>query len=353
MNTIRDLFAGLFRVLLCVGIVLGVSFAATGADRAGEKKPAVVAKPAPDTSWMKDVTLKPRGRGHAPELRPCLLNYKLSWRKLVSAGNATVEIKRDEPGVIVGVAEAKSSGLARALYSYDCELNARVDADSLKPLGFEHSETEKDETTEYETEFGEGFVRTWTTEPNAEGVVERKRRTYYYGDAMDLLSTIFYVRSMPLNKGDKITRVVQPFDRPYLVSFIVEGKEERKFQGEKIPTIKLSVQIARVNKDLSLKQYDKMTESSVWVSDDEFRLPIEIRADIFIGYITCLLESREFTDAKAKAAAAAAAKVDTKPTSGGEGTAASPTGDRPQQRKTLGDRLKAIASKLRGGGADE
>jgi hypothetical protein len=342
MKTMREFFSSTLRTFLCAA--LAVSAGSVLADDVAKEN-----KPEPDTSWMKDVTLKPRGRGHAPEIRPCVLKYKLSWRKLVSAGNATVEIKQGDPGVLVGEAEAKSSGLARALYTYDCELNARVDADSLKPLGFEHSETEKDETTDYETEFGDGWVRTWTTEPNEKGEVERKRRTYYYGEALDLLSTIFYVRSMPLKKGDKITRVVQPFDRPYLVSFIVEGREERKFEGEKIPTIKLSVQIARVNKDLSLKQYDKMTESSVWVSDDEFRLPIEIRADIFIGYITCLLESRQFTDAKAKAAAVAARAAGAKPNMA-EGQN---SGGATKARRSLGDRFRAIGSKLRGGGDKE
>ncbi len=105
MKTIRATATGLLRAILCMAVFSGLSIVAA-ADKAEEKK----AEPAPDTSWMKDVTLKPRGRGHAPELRPCLLKYKLSWRKLVSAGSATVEIKQGEPGVLVGEANAKSSG---------------------------------------------------------------------------------------------------------------------------------------------------------------------------------------------------------------------------------------------------
>ena len=350
MSKYRELFVPGYQALLCAALVLSAGTAV-----AAEEKKEQASEEAPDTSWMKNVTLLPRGHGNAPEIRPCLLNYKLSWRKLVSAGNATVEIKRGgEPGVIQGEAEAKSSGLARALYTYDCELSARVDAESLKPLGFEHSETEKDETTEYETEFGRGYVRTWTTKPNEDGEVERVRRTYKYGEALDLLSTIFYVRSMPLEKGDKITRVVQPFDRPYLVSFIVQGREERKFEGEKIPTIKLSVEIARVNKDLSLKQYDKMKESTVWVSDDDFRLPIEIRADIFIGYITCLLESREFTDKKGKSAIPkATAKGAAKLITNDNGRRKPAEDSNSSGQKSLGDRFKAIGSKLRIGGDKE
>ncbi len=331
------------------GFLLGavvLFLAPFGSLRADDKTKVAEEGAAPDTSWMEGVTLQPRGRGNAPEIRPCRLDYKLSWRKLVSAGNATIEIEKSSPGVLTGVADAKSSGLARALYSYDCDLNTRVAADSLKPLGFEHSEVEKDVTTSYETEFGKGFVRTWTTEPNEKGVVERKRRTYYYGEALDLLSTILYVRSMPLETGDTITRVVQPFNAPYLVSFHVDGREQRKFDGEEIPTIRMSITIQKVNKDLSLKHYDKMKEGAIWVSDDDFRLPIEIRADIFIGYITCMLESRQFTDGKEAGTEAVKSADGSKPNQAE--TAIDKQAEK--GRTTMGDHLKAIGSKFRGRG---
>lgn len=250
----------------------------------------------PDLSWMDDVTLDPRGYGNAEEMRPFRLKYKLSWRKVLSAGAAEVEIKRENSSVLLGEATAKSTGLARALWSYDCDLSARVDSKTLKPLGFTHTETDRKETVSYDTEFNSRWVRTYTTRPNEKGEEETIKRTVKYGDTLGLMSTILYVRSLPLEKGDKITRVVYPFDRPYLVTFTVEGREKRKFDGEKIPTIKMSLTILRVNKDLSLRGYDKMKEGTIWVSDDDFRLPVEIRADIFVGYITCMLKEREFTD---------------------------------------------------------
>lgn len=290
------MISAFFRRLPGLGICLSVLLTLAGSPvSADDKKPGTL-EADPDLSWMKDVTLKPRGYGNAKEIRPCLLKYKLSWRRVLSAGEAEIAIDRESSRVLVGTATAKSTGLARALWSYDCDLSARLDSQSLKPLGFEHSEVDKKETVTYVTEFKPGWVRTFTTRPNEKGVVETTRRTVYYGEALDLLSTILYVRSLPLEKGDKITRVVQPFDRPYLVTFTVDGTEQRKFEGKKIPTIKMSITILRVNKDLSLKSYDKMKEGTIWVSDDDFRLPIEIRADIFVGYITCLLKSREYTD---------------------------------------------------------
>ncbi len=277
---------------MCLSALLALSCSVASAD---DKKSGTL-EADPDLSWLKEVTLKPRGHDNAKEIRPCFLKYKLSWRRVIGAGEAEIAIDRESSKVLVGTATAKSTGLARALWSYDCDLSARLDSQSLKPLGFEHSEVDKKETVTYVTEFKPGWVRTFTTRPNEKGVEETTKRTIYYGETLDLLSTILYVRSLPLEKGDKITRVVQPFDRPYLVTFKVDGKEERKFEGKKIPTIKMSISILRVNKDLSLKGYDKMKEGTIWVSDDDFRLPIEIRADIFVGYITCLLTSREYTD---------------------------------------------------------
>lgn len=285
-----------FRKLTVLGICLSALLALiSSVASADDKKPGTLEADR-DLSWMKGVTLEPRGRKNAKEIRPCLLKYKLSWRRVIGAGEAEISIDRESSKVLVGTATAKSTGLARVLWSYNCDLSARVDSQSLKPLGFEHSEIDKKEAVNYVTEFKPDWVRTYTTRPNEKGVKETKQRTVFYGEALDLLSTILYVRSLPLEKGDKITRVVQPFDRPYLVTFKVEGQEQRKFEGKKIPTIKMSITILRVNKDLSLKGYDKMKEGTIWVSDDDFRLPIEIRADIFVGYITCLLKSREYTD---------------------------------------------------------
>ena len=91
-----------------------------------------------------------------------------------------------------------------------------------------------------------------------------------------------------------ITRVVQPFDRPYLVTFSVAGREKRKVRGTAHDTIKLDVKIRKIDrKTLALGSFKKMRKATIWVSDDAWRLPVEAHADIFVGFISAAITKRE------------------------------------------------------------
>jgi hypothetical protein len=273
--------------LFLAGVGLGVE----------EKK--IKAKPKTPPEWLKKITLTKPGK--YPQLKSCRLRYSLSWNHLINAGEASI-VMRDEKksegpshNTLLGEASARSSGPARLLWSYNCELKSEVDKTSLRPIWFEHSETENKQTVSYRTDFKAGRVETMRHEADPEtGKVKSKKRTFKYANVYDLLSSILCLRSLPLKNGEIITGVIQPFDSPYLVSFEVQGRESRKYQGKKRDTIRLGVKIQKINKDLTLRAYKKMKTATLWVSEDEYRLPLEIRADIFIGYVAATLVERNF-----------------------------------------------------------
>jgi hypothetical protein len=281
-----------------VAVCLSLFGVGLGADpgNAGEKGKATAKNP---PEWLKDVTLTKAGK--EPQLKPCRLRYSLSWNHLINAGEATVKMtngKDKGPAaneILTGEATARSSGVARLLWTYDCELKSQVDKESLRSLWFEHSETENSETVSYRTDFKPGSVVTVRKEKEAEtGEIKSSKRTFKYDNVYDLLSSILSLRSLPLKNGNTITAVIQPFDKPYLVSFEVQGRESREYQGKDCKTIKLGVKIRKINKDLTLKDYKKLKTATLWVSEDDYRLPLEIRADIFIGYVAATLVEREF-----------------------------------------------------------
>ncbi len=291
-------------------------FAADRGEKGGEGQR--VAEPAPE--WWKEVTLT--GPGKEPRLKPCRLRYSLSWNHLINAGEASIRMtngKGDGAGakeVLTGEATAKSSGVARLLWAYDCELKSQVDKATLRPLWFEHSETENGETVSYRTDFKPGSVVTLRYEKNAGPKnKQRGKRTFKYGKVYDLLSSILCLRSLPLKNGETITAVIQPFDKPYLVSFDVQGRERREYHGEDCKTIKMGVEIRKINKDLTLKDYKKLKTATLWVSEDEYRLPLEIRADIFIGYVAATLVERDFLTGSEKTGHSSEPPV---PTGGGD-----------------------------------
>jgi len=283
-----------------------VCFAGTGLSAEGDENKA---KPKPPPEWLKKITLiKP---GKEPRLKPCRVRYSLSWNNLINAGEASIMMRYGEKGgqassnILLGEASARSSGPARILWTYDCELKSEVDKYSFRPLWFEHSETENKETVSYRTDFKPDRVVTIRQEVDPKtGKIKSSKRTFRYANVHGLLSSILCLRSLPLKDGETITGVIQPFDAPYLVSFDVQGRESRKYQGKEHDTIRLGVKIQKINKDLTLRAYKKMKTATLWVSEDEYRLPMEIRADIFIGYVAATLVERDFiTESEMKSGA--------------------------------------------------
>jgi len=226
-------------------------------------------------------------------LMPCRVQYELSWNNLLSAGLANVLLQ--EAGEHqVAKAQAGTTGLARALWRYDCAMTSVMKRPGLRAHYMEHSETDSRETVSYQVHFDQHQIRTMTDLKPVGGTLQRKHSVCPLGGVDDLQSAILYVRSHPLRVGDSFTRVVQPFDRPYLTIFTVMGREKRKVQGVLYPTIQLDVKIRRMDhRTLALGSFKKMKTATIWVSDDEWRLPVEMHASIYVGFISATMTKRE------------------------------------------------------------
>ncbi|MEQ1747782.1 MAG: DUF3108 domain-containing protein [Prosthecobacter sp.] len=251
-------------------------------------------------AWAGSVTKGPLGA--FPPLAPCRIVYDLSWNNLVSAGTAKIRFQELD-GRWVARAEAGTNGLARALWRYDCNMASVLDSAVLRSLYMEHSETDSAETVSYRVQFRVSDVLTEATVSPKDGTPVLKYSCCPYAPVDDLQSAILYLRSQPLAVGDAITRVIQPFDRPYLATFTVMARESRKVDGKAYPTIRLDVKIRRLDTTkLELASYKKMKTATIWVSDDAWRLPVEMHASIWVGFISATLTKREWLtgpDAKA------------------------------------------------------
>lgn len=243
-------------------------------------------------TWNRSVTKTPLGK--FPALAPCRIAYDLSWNNLVSAGTAKIRFQ-ETAGRWVARAEAGTNGLARALWRYDCSMASVLDAALLKSRYMEHSETDSAETVSYRVQFRAGDVMTEAKVSPKDGTATLKHTRCPYAPVDDLQAAILYVRSQPLAVGDAITRVVQPFDRPYLATFTVMARENRKIDETTYPTIRLDVKIRRLHPTkLELASYKKMKTATIWVSDDAWRLPVEMHAEIWVGFISARLTKREW-----------------------------------------------------------
>lgn len=233
--------------------------------------------------WVADLTPGPAGTRPVP---PCEIQYTLGWKNWITAGKASLSV-REAGGFWRADATAASTGFARTLWKYDCEMTSIIQRNGLRSYFLQHSETDSAETCRYRVAFGTNQVVTETLVRPMKGAPVVSTVVCPFGPMDDLLSVILHVRSLELRDGQKITRVVQPWDKPYLVTFHVLGRETLAFGGRQHPCIKIALKIRKIDRaSLVLSAYKKMKTATIWVSDDELRVPVEMHADIFIGYMS-------------------------------------------------------------------
>ncbi len=260
---------------------------------------AILAAPAQEPegppAWMKNVTRLPPGN-HA-DLRPVALEYTLDWNHRVNAGRVQLSVVKSEErtGRFVGDAEGRSTGFARLLYPYDFRARSIVDQNSLRPLTFQLVEKERNTENSYDIVFETKRQIYTTTSKQKDGTISNTGR-FRFDFGQDALSSAFYLRSQPLKDGDEITMVVTPFNRPYLATFQVLGRESHKVKGKTYDAIKLDAKIGKVNPDLSIKTYEKVRQTTLWFSDDSYRIPLELQSQLAFGYVSARLDELKWLE---------------------------------------------------------
>lgn len=219
----------------------------------------------------------------------CDLHYDFGWNNVVRAGTAVIRVRKAREYWNAS-ASAKSTGLAGVLWPYECTMRSLIRRDTLRPRFLWHEEADRRETCHYRVEFRRESVVTETRVKPAKGGEVTRVHACGFEPIEDVLSAFLGVRGQTLADGDAITRVVQPWDTPYLATFTVVGREVREVEGVKRMCIKLSAKIRKVNREtLVLSAYRKMKTAFLWVTDDAERLPVEFRAEAFVGFISCRL----------------------------------------------------------------
>jgi len=245
--------------------------------------------------WMKDITRLPPG--DYANLRSVALEYTLDWNHQINAGRVGIAIARSEEknGRYVGDAEGRSTGFARLLYPYDFRAQSIVEPASLRPLTFQLSERERGAENHYDILFEPKRQIFTTTSKRDEEVVSNTGR-FRFDFGQDVLSSAFYLRSQPLRDGEEISMVVTPFNRPYVARFLVVGRETHKVKGKSYSTIKLDAEVGKVNPDLTINTYEKVKKTSLWFTDDEYRIPLELQSQLAFGFVSARLDEMKWLE---------------------------------------------------------
>ena len=231
--------------------------------------------------WREQVATLGSGPFPAP---PALdTRYVFGWSG-IEAAEARTTLRRGADGVWTGTVTGGTKGWARSLYKLDAEYRTEVSEKDWRSLQTRQTEKYRAYRTDEKAEFLPGGVRSWRESTKA-GAKKPKWRNFYVEGIRDIAGALLLARSQPLRDGDVVRLAVFPGEWMYLVTARVEKREKINVLGERRAAIRASLGIESIEKDYSLKPHQKFQRGTVWVSDDELRIPLRIEVKVFIGSV--------------------------------------------------------------------
>jgi hypothetical protein len=241
--------------------------------------------------WRDELTpLKP---GKFPLPRPQTTTYRFGWG-VVPAAQADIEISRVKRGQIQFQLTMKTTGAVRALWQLDALHTARCASATLQPISLQQTERYRKETEKTKADFTpEEVVKLQEVDPPTD--VPPKPKRFEFPNLADLQTALLLVRSQPLLAGEHYSLVVYPARTAYLARIDVIGRESLEVGGQRYKAVKLQVALQHITKRLELEPYTKFKNAYAWLSDDQDRLLLKIKTEVFVGSVWMELQSVKFT----------------------------------------------------------
>jgi hypothetical protein len=239
--------------------------------------------------WAKEIT-SPKAVTYSA-MESCKLEFSLSWKGIVQAGYLDIEIAPknvSKSGSLVVKSTGYSQGFAKKLFPYNHAYWSEINPTTLESLYFKSTETDSKEKVITTNQYSPAKVE--IEEITTKFDTSKKTtltQTFSQPDVRDLFSTILFIRSQKLDVGDTHTMLILPFKSAYLLKVSVEAKEMHEGRD----AIRLSFALRKINsKTNELVAYKKLKKPvTLWLSDDTDRIPLELRASVYIGDVRAVL----------------------------------------------------------------
>lgn len=206
----------------------------------------------------------------------------------VNAGYATLEVKDatvNNTKVFHVIGKGYTTGLSRFFFKVADTYESYIDKQTGNPYQFVRKIDEGGYTKDQE-----GFFNQSANEIKVKDYKRKTEKTFVIPkNTQDILSAFYYLRNYPTI--DKI----KPGEFIAIDMFFDEEttKFKLKFIGRQDITTKFGVVSSMVFKPLvqSGRVFKEQESVTVWVSDDENRLPIRIKADLAVGSLKADLDA--------------------------------------------------------------
>lgn len=206
---------------------------------------------------------------------------------VVNAGYATLEVKdavRDNKKVYHVVGKGYTTGMTKFFFKVEDLYESYFDRTTGKPYQYVRKINEGGYTKNQE-----GFFNQANNTVLVKDYKNKKQKTISVTEnVQDIVSTFYYLRNHPkvdnMNVGESIT--VDMFFDDEVVKFKLKfiGREDLKTKFGTVSTMifRPMVQSGRV-----FKEEESLT---VWISDDENKIPLRIKAELAVGSLKADLE---------------------------------------------------------------
>jgi hypothetical protein len=210
------------------------------------------------------------------------LNYAGEWR-FFTAGVASVRI--DQAGNMNHItATADSTGVVALLYKVQDRFESYFDIRTLCSAKLVKHAEEGSHRRETVITFDYPRGKSVLDERNLKTNQQKKVENDIPGCVTDIVSGIWYVSSLPLQVGQSYMFPVNDGGKTITVQAKVEGKEQIKTPAGTFQTVRLGSE----GDNEVLKNRGRI---SIWYTDDDRHLPVQIRAKLFWGTLTVYLTS--------------------------------------------------------------
>lgn len=207
------------------------------------------------------------------------LKYKLSYSNFFTAGYATMDVKKakkDGDNKVHIIGKGKTTGMINWFFKVRDIYETYIDTTSMLPYKFKRKIDEGGYTKNKEITFNHAQGKATVTDKE-----KNKTSTHHIEhNVQDLLSSLYYMRNQDISdfkKGDEITLPIFIDEEIMNMKLRFLGRETIKTKFGKIKAAKF---MPLVESDRVFKDKESVT---VWVSDDENKIPLSIKASLSVG----------------------------------------------------------------------
>jgi hypothetical protein len=248
----------------------------------------ILALPSGTVSAAESPAASP-ARSHRPFNPGERLTYTISWSKIISAGTAVMEVKKEKAGgrgeVLRFISTARTSGMVDSVYPVRDTVQSLFDPRTMESLSYSLNQSHGKRKKLRELVFDHEAGRVTFAEDGRKDSIAITQQT------QDALSSLYYLRT----KKDFIVGTPIVFDihdsgKNWSVEVHVLGREKLKTPVGEFNTIKV-------------KTYPKYEgvfmnkgEIFIWLTDDDRKVPVLMKSTITIGSIVSTLTEMKLGD---------------------------------------------------------